>query len=326
MFNLIIMRKQRMRNKRLLLPLLLCFGSLFAQKPKEIGLTSDNDLYTSFKHDRYYTNGIELFYRYLAYTGDEKLAKVIGEVKAGQYMYNPQSVKAEDINVHDRPFAGYLFAQAGANVFYKSESVLKLNFELGIVGKESLAEAFQKGLHNVFNYPKVRGWEYQIHTTLGVQVGAFYSHKVLAKQLREKVDLHILAKAKAGTIFTGITAGPMMRISFKRPLKPVYDSTLYGATLSEGSTCGDQTREFFLFISPKVNYQIYDATIQGSLFNDDSPVTFPLIPWRFEAETGVMYRKNSWNLSFSFNYQGKELTNNVIQGFYYGRIGVGYLL
>ncbi|WP_417366703.1 lipid A deacylase LpxR family protein [Flavobacterium beibuense] len=316
----------RKRNKLLAAVMLLSCGFIRAQAPAEIGLISDNDLYTSFKHDRYYTNGIEFYYRWLADTDNGKVAKLIAEVKAGQYMYNPQSVKAENINVHDRPFAGYLFGEVGANTFYKSESVLKLNFQVGIVGKESLAEDLQKGLHHIFHYPKVRGWQYQIPTTVGVQIGAFYSKKILAKQFHEKVDLHLQAKGQAGTIFTGITFGPMMRISFKRPLKPVYESILHGATLSHDKKQGDESREFFFFINPKLNYQVYDATIEGSLFNDDSPVTFPLIPWRFVAETGVMYRKNNWNLSFSFNYQGKELTNNVIQGYYYGRIGIGYLL
>jgi hypothetical protein len=45
--------------------------------------------------------------------------------------------------------------------------------------------------------------------------------------------------------------------------------------------------EFYLYIAPSIRYQLYDATIQGSLFNDNSAVTFDLIPIRFNGEVGL---------------------------------------
>ena len=315
-----------MIKKALLICFTLCFSLAFAQKPAEIGIISDNDLYTSPIHDRYYTNGIELFYRSLDTSSNPKIAKKITEYRAGQYMYNPQSVRAEKWTVHDRPFAGYLFLEAGMNTFYNSESVLKINFQIGIVGKESLAEGFQEQLHKLFGYPTVKGWEYQIKSTPGLQAGVFYSNKIFASRYKEKVDVHIQGEAYAGTIFTGFTVGPLVRISLKRPLLPVYESSLHGAVLSHHKESYKEKREFFLYLNPIINYQYYDTTIQGSPFNDDSPITFPLINWRFNAEVGVKYRKNNWNLSYSFNYRGKELSNNVIQGYYYGSIVIGYLL
>src|SRR6478672_4573515 len=87
----------------------------YAQKPVEIGLISDNDLWTSPVSDHYYTNGVEFFLRYLGTRQTDKLAKNITEFRVGQYMYNPQSPNAEEIIYHDRPFAGYLFAEVGLN-------------------------------------------------------------------------------------------------------------------------------------------------------------------------------------------------------------------
>jgi len=84
--------------------------------------------------------------------------------------------------------------------------------------------------------------------------------------------------------------------------------------------------EFYFYINPSVNYQLYDATIQGSFFNDNSPITFPLMPFRFNGEAGFKYRKNNWNLSYLFVYRGQEAKNIVIKGYFYGSIGVGYLL
>ena len=315
------------QNKVFQLLLFLCAPLLlWGQKPAEIGLISDNDLYTSFRNDRYYTNGIEFYYRYSGNTQKENVAKKITEFRLGQYMYNPQSPNAEEIKYNDRPFAGYLFAEVGINTFYKSEDVLKINFQLGVVGKESLAEDLQEQLHKLFGYPPVKGWENQIPTTLGLQASVFYSHKIFKNRFNKKVDFHIQADAFAGTIFTGITAGPMMRISLNRTLLPIYNSSLHGAAVNTDKTQYKQQRELYLYANPNINWQIYDATIEGSLFNKDAPVTYPLLPFRFNAEVGIKYRINHWNLSYSFNYRGKELSNNVIEGYYYGSIALGYLL
>jgi hypothetical protein len=47
--------------------------------------------------------------------------------------------------------------------------------------------------------------------------------------------------------------------------------------------------EFYLYIAPSIRYQ-YDATTRKS-FNDNSAVTFDLIPIRFNGEVGFKYRK-----------------------------------
>lgn len=305
---------------------LCCCTAGYAQKPAEIGVITENDLYTSPINDQYYTNGLEFFYRYLGTAKNENVAKKITEFRIGQHIYNPQSARAGDIRVQDRPFAGYLFAEAGISIFYKNENLFKTTFQLGVVGPESQAQDFQEGLHKLFGYHTVMGWEYQIVTIPAVQGSVFYSHKILKGSFGEKTDFHLHAEAHAGTVWTGATIGAMARISLKGLLLPLYDSGMYNAALNRDGTAYKEQRELYLYFSPNVNYQAYDATIQGSLFNDNSPVTFLLLPFRFNAEAGIKYRRNSWNLYYSFNYRGKELSNNVISGYYYGSIGIGYLL
>jgi hypothetical protein len=299
---------------------------MWGQKPAEIGLITDNDLYSSPINDQYYTAGLEIFYRYLGSSQNEKVAKKITEFRLGQYIYNPQSVRANEINVNDRPFAGYLFAEAGINTFYIDESIFKLTFQGGVVGPESGAEEVQRGLHQMVGYPTVRGWQYQITTTVAVQAAAFYSKKIFAERYKEKVDFHLQGEINMGTIWNTASIGAMSRISFKRPLQAMYNSSLHGAVLNHNKKAYKEQREFFLYINPMVQYMQYDATIEGSHFNTTSPVTFPLIPFRFNAEIGIKYRYNNWNYSYSVNYRGKELSNNVITGFYYGSIQLSYLL
>lgn len=309
-----------------LIAALLCSVLMWGQKPAEIGLITDNDLYSSPINDQYYTAGLEIFYRYLGSSQNEKVAKKITEFRVGQYIYNPQSVRANEINVNDRPFAGYLFAEAGINTFYTDESIFKLTFQGGVVGPESGAKEVQRGLHQMVGYPTVRGWQYQITTTVAVQAAAFYSKKIFAERYKEKVNFHVQGEINLGTIWNTASIGAMSRISFKRPLQAMYNSSLHGAVLNHNKEAYKEQREFFLYINPMVQYMQYDATIQGSHFNTTSPVTFPLIPFRFNAEIGLKYRYNNWNYSYSIHYRGKELSNNVITGFYYGSIQISYLL
>lgn len=302
----------------------ISFATVAQNNAAEAGLILDNDLYTSLVNDKYYTNGFELYYRYLNPTKSEKVIKKITEFRLSQYIYNPQTIRANDFYVNDRAFAGVLFVEAGINKYFINESVLKLNAQLGFMGPNAFGEEMQRGFHALFNYKPVSGWQYQIHNALLLQAEVFYAKKLATLNHKNTVDILAQAELKVGTIWNEITAGPVLRIGFKK-LLPVSDSNIYDASLRYDKNYRE-TSEFYFFISPKVNYQAYDATIQGSLFKDNSPVTFPLIPIRFQLEAGLKYRKNNWNLHYTFNYTSQEVDNIVNEGYYYGSIGIGYLL
>lgn len=291
----------------------------------EIGVVIDNDLFTSTVNDQYYTNGIEVFYKYLTKNENPKINKRITEFKFGQYIYNPHTVEAASIRKHDRPFAGYLFVEAAIHKFYQNESAFKISGQIGIVGPSSGAEGFQKLFHKAFGYKKVQGWGFQIQDALAVQGNVFYSKKLFPSKSNQNIDLNLQAEANFGTVLNGITAGPLARFSLKK-LLPVYDSNLHGASLNSDKEKYKEQSEFYFYINPSFNYQIYDTTIQGSMFNNDSPVTYDLIPIRFNGEAGFKYRKNHWNFHYVFVYRGKEVDNARNEGYFYGSIGASYLL
>jgi lipid A 3-O-deacylase len=288
-------------------------------KTTEIGFVTDNDLYTSSKNDMYYTNGLELFYRFLNKSKKEEVNKKITEFRVGQYIYTPRFLDSPEKTSIDRPFAGYLFCELGKSVFYKNESVFKTDYQLGYVGANSFARETQRYFHKLGGYKSAQGWEYQIQNTLAIQSHFFFSKKLLPKFDNEKIDFHFQSEVNLGTIFTAASAGFMTRIGLKK-LVPVYDSNFYGGSI------GSNESEFYFYIAPSINYQLYDATIQGSLFNNNSPVTFDLVPFRFNGEAGFKYRKNNLNLFYVFVYRGKELYSKTISGYFYGSIGVSYLL
>ena len=303
--------------------LLFAIPSLAQKQAAEFGILLENDLYTSTVNDKYYTNGFEIYYRYLNPLKKGNVVKRITEFKIGQYIYNPQTIRASDFYVNDRPFAGVLLAEIGIHKFFLNKSVLKWNGQFGFVGPNAFGEEVQKKFHQTFGYDKVQGWEYQIHNALLFQANIFYARS-LVTNAKKTLDVLAQGEVKFGTILNEITVGPVFRIGFKK-LLPISDSNLYHASLRYDKNY-KETSEFYFFISPKINYQAYDATIQGSLFHNTSPVTFPLIPFRFQGEAGFKYRKNNWNLHYTFNYCSQEADNIVNEGYYYGSIGIGYLL
>ena len=285
----------------------------------ELGLKTDNDLYTSSRNDMYYTNGLELFYRFATKNNQVKIAKEITEFKLGQYIYTPRFIDSPNKALVDRPYAGYLFGEFGKSLFYKSESVVKVDFQLGYVGPNAFGKEVQTSLHNLIGYKKVLGWENQIHNSLSVQTHVQYSKKLFTSWNSDAVDFHWRSDANIGTVLIGASTGVVSRIALKK-LVPVSDSNLYNGAI------GSNQSEFYFYIAPSINYQFYDATIQGSVFNNSSPITFSLVPFRFNGEAGFKYRKNNLNLSYVFVYRGKELYSKTISGYFYGAIGVSFLI
>jgi lipid A 3-O-deacylase len=317
-----------MGNRKIFVALLLISSVLtFGQgKSKEIGFITDNDLYTSSKYDMYYTNGLEFFYRFLSKNNNGKINKKITEFRIGQYIYNPRFINKEAVTINDRPFTGYLFAEAGRSFFYQSESVLKTDFQIGYMGPNAFGEEIQESFHKIIGYKRVYGWENQLHNALAVQAHVLYSKKLFPTKHHDYTDFHFQSEANLGTIFTGVSTGFLARIGFKK-LLPIYDSNLHDASVSFEPQ--QNIREFYFYAMPGVNYQFYDATIQGSMFNDTSPLTFDLEPLRFNAEAGLKYRHNNFNISYSFIYRGRELKDPVHDtntGYFYGSIRLGFLL
>jgi hypothetical protein len=288
----------------------------------EIGVVTENDLYTSSKNDQYYTNGLEVFYRYLSKKNKPQLVKQINQIRLGQYMYSPRSIYKNQEEMFDRPFAGYLFGEFGNTNFYTNQAVLKKYVQIGYVGPNSFADEVQSGTHRLFHYTAFEEWDYQIKNALSIQTYFMFSKPFLGSLNSKRFDFQWQSEAKLGTIFTSLSTGFVSRIGIKK-LVSLSDSNFYGASLKADASPLES--EFYFYMAPSFNYQIYDATIQGSLFNDNSPVTFDIRPFRFNGEAGLRYRKNNLNLSYAFVYRGKELNYYRNIGYFYGSIAISYI-
>ncbi|MGL2965592.1 lipid A-modifier LpxR family protein [Flavobacterium sp. XGLA_31] len=298
---------------------LLVASSVVAQnkKPIELGLQLENDSFVSTYNDFYYTNGTFLFGNYVSDKTTTEQKRIHG-FRIGQQIFNPRWVKATNPENHNRPYAGYLFAEYSVTKMNRSNSVKAMTFQLGVVGPDSKAEQFQDWMHASFGFGKIYGWEYQIQNTLALQYGLTYSKPIFAKVTSDYLDFQLYTKSDLGTVFTGTNFGILTRLSLSKPLTAMSNSNFYNGL-------GTAPKECYFFVLPKINLQVYDATIQGSLFDHKSVVTFDLKPIRFRGEAGIKFKYHHLNLSGSFVYTTDEIRNNSATGYYYGSVISSYV-
>ncbi len=299
--------------------------SIFSQQKfsKEFSFITDNDLYVSGVKDQYYTNGIFMSYRYLS-KNPGKLSKKIYELQLGHEIYTPFKSTVLFISEHDRPFAAHLYGSLGIVRAYKNRSILKTNVLLGVLGEDALGKELQNFIHDIYNFRTPVGWRYQIRNTLSLNLDAEYI-KSLGTNSTEHFDINFISKLRLGTIFNEGTVGFMGRIGFKQ-LQPIDNSIAFGTHLNNEDTSYTRGIESFLFYKTSLSLVLYDATIQGSLFNDDSPITFDPRSLRFDFQLGYQFTANKWHFGYVYHYHSNKLSNlRRDKGNDYGRIFINYL-
>ena len=296
---------------------------IYAQNFKnELGLKSDNDSYLGQGSDKYYTNGLFLNFRHAL--DQQKLPQGIEkktyEITLGQKMFNPYSGYAPDPATQDRPFAGYLYAEGAMNWFYSNESVLKTSVQVGTTGKNSLAEAGQKLLHRVIGFYDLEGWDYQIKNELALNLSAQYT-RLIGRVADNAVEFSFEGYGNLGTTFTGAGAGLLFRTG---SLNQLFNSAYTNAVIGNNAkTKALVKREFFFYAKPQLNLVGYDATIQGSLFNNNSPVTFGQKPIVFAQQLGVDYSSQRFTFDFGVIFKTKEV-KSVARAHQWGSISMFY--
>ncbi|WP_442590430.1 lipid A deacylase LpxR family protein [Pedobacter sp. AW31-3R] len=304
-------------------PLLFLVSLVNAQTFKnEFGFRSDNDSYLGQGSDRYYTNGLFINFRHAADQQKlkEGLEKKTYEIVVGQKMFNPYSGDAPDPATQDRPFAGYLYAEGAMNWFYSNESILKTSVQIGTTGPNSLAEDGQRVLHDTFGFYEIQGWDYQIKNELALNLAAQYT-RLLARVADNQVELSLEGYANLGTTFSGAGAGVLFRTG---SLNQLFNSSYTNAVIgNHAKTTALVKREFYFYAKPQLNVVAYDATIQGSMFKHNSPVTFDQKPLVFAQQLGVNYSSQRFTVDFGMIFKTKELKSTA-RAHQYGSISMAY--
>jgi lipid A 3-O-deacylase len=299
------------------------FFKTYAQTYKnEFGFRSDNDSYLAQGSDRYYTNGLFIHFRRALNQQQlkEGLEKKTFEITAGQEIYNPYSGSAPDPARQDRPFAGYLYAGGALNWFYTNESILKASVKIGTTGPNSLAEDGQELLHNTVGFYTLEGWDYQIKNAITLNLSAQYT-RLLHRSASNAIDFSFEGYANVGTTFNGAGAGILFRAG---GINQLFNSAYTNAVIGNNpKTKALVKREVFFYAKPQLNVVAYDATIQGSIFNDNDPVTFGVKPIVFAQQIGFNYSSQRFTFDFGMVFKTKEVKSTA-KAHQYGSISMFY--
>ena len=298
------------------------FGSFSQNFKNEFGFKTDNDAYLFYGQDRYYTNGLFINFKHALDQQklSKKLEKVTYEIEIGQKIFNPISGYRPKIETQDRPFAGYLYAGANVNLFYKKESILKLGLELGTIGPDALGEEAQKLLHKAVGFYEINGWEYQIKNDVAINLTTQFT-KLIGRSEIYKSDLTLESYLNIGTTFSGAGIGILLRSG---DINQLFNSFYTNSLISNNSKTEKLVKnEFFFYAKPQLNYIAYDATIQGSMFNKDSPVKFGSKPLVFAQQLGFNYSTPRFTFDFGLMFKSKEVKSTA-KAHQYGSISMYY--
>lgn len=289
----------------------------------EFGFRSDNDAYLAYGQDRYYTNGLFIYFRRAVDQSKlpEKLNKIIWEAEAGQKMYNPQSGNITDIDYVDRPFAAYLYAGGSINFLFNSENSLKITVQAGTIGPDARGKEAQELLHSIVGFYEIKGWEWEVNNEAAFNSTINYKN-LLFRTGSGRLDLSLDSYLNIGNTYAGAGAGLMFRTG---DLNQLFHSASTESVVSNNSRSTDLTeREFFFYAKPILHYVGYDATIQGGLFREDKgPVVFDAKPLVFSQQAGLMYSKNRWTADFSLTFKSREV-KSVAKPHQYGSAALYY--
>lgn len=300
----------------------ICFTILFFNQftkaqshSQEAGLQSENDSYLAQGSDRYYTNGIFIYYRHaLNFNQQGKLANKILGFEAGQKMYNPQSGSVfvngmVDPRYIDRPFAGYLYLGSTLNLLYKNESSLKLGAQLGVVGPAAKGKQAQDFIHNTFGFYPPDGWQYQIENVAVINLSADYTKTLLSSS---SVDLSFNAYANIGTGFDGAGFGPVLRAG---KFNKLFNSAFTQASVMNKTNRHKTEHELFFYYKPLLNLVIHDATVQGKIGQKDvtsDEITATPNRLMVSNQLGVIYNTgNRWTFDFAMIFHTKDVKEMV---------------
>ena len=238
----------------------------------------ENDVFIT---DEYYTSGLEFKYKKENTSGLESSRNYY----LGEKFYTPSNILIENPKDYDRPYAAWLYLGYEKEKKENKEEITE-GFQLGITGKHALGGFLQSSLHSVIGEEYPRGWDTEIEEMLGLQ----YNYSLKREEYYRKNGENYLSRkthyeVTLGNIFTNLSYGKLFLIGNKTPLDNNQKEFVYS-----------------FYYEPQVQLTLYDATLKGSLFNNDSLVTRDFNPILIKNSIGseVEYKKVILNYSMHF--------------------------
>ena len=139
------------------------------------------------------------------------------------------------------------------------------------------------------------------------------------------LDGNILSKLRIGSIFTDALLDLLDELVLSN-YKPINNPVAFNTNLNHKLNSFKRELESFLYYETSLTYVVYDATIQGGLFNKLSPVTFRPKKIIFDLEVGYKFTANRFHFGYAYHFHTNKLKNlRFDKGNDYGKLFFSYL-
>lgn len=249
----------------LLLPL-----TIFGQSGS-FSLQVDNDIFNLLNQsDRYYTSGIQVGAFHESLNSSPFNTVLIGYKQGDirltgltldQGIYTPTNIYTDELLIGDRPYASYLvFGQQLITVNPKHHYRIKSSIGAGLIGRYSGGQALQNFIHSLTPYSEnANGWQHQISHDIALNYGLEIEKGLIYFSW---FQLNGVGKINVGTVVNRGDLG----IALNTGLFEDYFQSAFSVT-------GVRDVNFRFYGEINLAYVLYDATLQGGVFNPNDQYT-----------------------------------------------------
>jgi lipid A 3-O-deacylase len=252
----------------------------------------------------------------------------------GQHIFTPRDLARRDLIADDRPYAGWLYAMAHydyvtrekplrnrpSSLPWSVQAQTSLEYQLGIVGRESLAETAQKFLHSehVTGSQWPHGWRHQLGTEPGLQVRYQWQGRLAHEDgwLDVVPDYSLAAGNVQITAGVGLTLRAGVSIS-GFPTRTLGPSVLKRAMHApppedvprESYRCGFAwLAECYLFLNAEKRYVARNLFLDGSTFRDSHRVDKEHFVDTWSTGFRLRFVTNNITLNYVYTWRSREFS------------------
>lgn len=222
--------------------------------------------------------------------------------------FTPQEYQLPEIQFGDRPFAAAIMLKSfvvATDTVRKSRTTSSLS--LGIIGPGAFGREMQAGIHRLIDDKKPLGWQHQIKNDVVLDYQLGYEKRLWS--YNRLISLQTLANAQLGTLFTHLSAGINSTIG-------IIDSPF---------TKNTKGFRLYMYAQPTIKLVGYDATLQGGIFNRDSPYTISAAEVErltAQFDFGVILKTRTLYFEYSRSLITREFENG--QASAWGGVKIGF--
>jgi lipid A 3-O-deacylase len=229
-----------------------------------------------------------------------------------QVGFTPTSLQSDEILYGDRPFAAAVTLKSfliSTDTIHKSTLSSTLSF--GIIGPYSFGKEIQTIIHENIDKQTPLGWQYQIQND--VLLNYEISHEKQLYRLNNLFALNSNAKLRLGTMNTNISGGI---------------TTTFGKINSPFISLKKQSNfEFYGYWQGLVTAVGYDASLQGGVFNQNSPYVISnqnMERFTFQKNFGIVFKYKTLYLEYYRSWLSKEFKTGGTHS--WGGFRIGFTL